>query len=91
MDARAAWDIGVGLGSVSVTALVYFWNAAKQSGERQALLVALAKQREEDRKAFDDLQAHGANQFLRIFRAIEEIRRRIGNGDRNWTDLTGGG
>jgi len=85
----AAWEVGLGLASVGGTAAGYLWSAAVQKGHREALLVSLAKQREEDRKAFENLQTHGANQFLRVFQAIEEIRRRVGNGDRNWTNLTG--
>ena len=85
-----AWQIGMTLGSVGGTALGYFWNAAVHKGKREELLAALAKQREEDNRKFEAAETRAANQFLRIFKAIEEIRRRVGNGDRSWTDLTGG-
>lgn len=91
MDARGAWEIGGGLASVGASALIYLWNAAVQKGHREALIATLAKQREEDRKAFEEAQKHGANQFLRIFQAIEQLRRmhKTGNGNIVWTDLTG--
>jgi hypothetical protein len=83
-----AWQIGVGLASVGGTALGYVWNAAVQKGHREALVAALAKQREEDARKLETAETHRANQFLRVFQAIEELRRRLGNGDRTWTELT---
>lgn len=89
MDARAAWEVGIGLASVGCTAVAYLWNAASQAGHRKAIMEMLAKQREEDKKAFEEMRTHGSNQFLRLFQAIEQLRRlhKTGNGGIVWTDL----
>jgi hypothetical protein len=86
-----AWQIGVGLASIGGTALGYFWNAAIQKGHREALIVTLAKQREEDKAARLEYERQALNRFMRTFQAIEQLRRmhKTGNGGIEWTDLVG--
>ena len=86
-----AWQIGTGLATVGLTAGMVLWNAASQAGHRKTVIAMLTRQREEDRQSIEKMQTHGANQFLRIFQAIEQLRRlhKTGNGGIVWTDLTG--
>jgi hypothetical protein len=100
MSVGAVWDIGMLLGGISgsglTTWIVVSYKLGRREGTQAASIATLLKDRKEDRAEIDRLKSEAiqaekrwANRFLRMFQAMEEIRRRIGNGDRTWIDLGG--
>ena len=88
MDAGTIQNAVV-IGGTALSAALWLWNRGTAKGRHDELVATLAKQRKEDQVKFQNAEQHRLNQNLRIFQAIEELRRRLGNGDRSWTDLTG--
>jgi hypothetical protein len=89
MDAGTFQSAQVGLTLVGAVVGwgVWYRNELLKKGRHDQFVKTLETQRAEDAKKREAAETHQANQTLRIFRAIEEIRRKLGNGDRKWEDL----
>jgi hypothetical protein len=94
------WDVAIMLsgigGSGLTTWIVVSYKLGKRDGENIQAIATLLRERAEDRLQVGKLQTQivemertKLNQFLRVFQAIEEVRRRLGNGDKQWIDLGG--
>ena len=98
MMAGPVWDIAMLLGGSAGGGLVAWvaigYRIGKRDGENIQAIATLLRERLEDRQQvgklqgqFVDMERTKLNQFLRVFQAIEELRRRLGNGDKQWIDL----
>lgn len=90
------WDVGMLLGGIGgsgvTTWFVVSYKLGKRDGANAVTIESLSADVKELKEANEKSGNRQANQFLRIFQAIEQLRRlhKTGNGGVNWTDLTGG-
>ncbi len=97
MIAGPVWDIGIllsGIGGSGLTTwLVVSYRAGKRDGEQTAELTTLRGQHAEQKRNGEKKEAWQARQNLRIFAAIEQLRRlhKTGNGGVVWEKLDAGG
>ena len=97
MDARAVWDVGAILSGTSLSAvatwLVSAYKFGKREGKRDAALAELQRERQEEKRHLAKERAMQSRQNMRIFAAIEQLRRlhKTGNGGVVWEKLDSGG
>ncbi len=101
MDISAGWQIAGGVLTVAGGGALNIWYVGRRMGKHEGSQAKAVKdletwRRDEERRRIGDgqeaqrLKDREDNHRLRIYQAIEELRRKLGNGDREWYDLTGG-
>lgn len=103
MDISAGWQIGLAAATITGSGALNLWLISWRMGKREGTQAKAIHdlevwRRDEERRRIQDGKAalaerdRIANQFLRQYQAIEQLRRlhKTGNGGINWTDLTGG-
>lgn len=90
MDVRAIWEIGIGAVVTLASGAFNFWLVGYKVGKIRGADVQKILELTTALARMDKEQDRQLNQNLRIFQAIEELRRRVGNGDRDWLSLTRG-
>lgn len=91
MDTRALWEIGLGLVGLLASGAFNFWVVGYKVGKIRGADIAKIRQLTESLVRMEREQDRAANRALRIFQAIEQLRRlhKTGNGV-EWVDLIGG-
>lgn len=97
MDARAAWDIATILGGSAASGLTVWIVTAFRVGRRvgiaEVTLDTIHRERVEEKRLLAKERAMQSRQNMRIFAAIEQLRRlhKTGNGGIVWEKLDSGG
>lgn len=89
MDARAVWELILGAVGLLGSAAFNLWYIGYKVGKIRGADVQKIRDLTAIITRIDAAQDKQSNQNLRIFQAIEELRRRLGNGDREWSSLIG--
>lgn len=90
MDSRGVWEIIIGILGLVGSGLFNSWLVTYRIGKMRGTETAKTTELVKAMARLDKEQDRQLNQNLRVFQAIEELRRRVGNGDRDWLSLTGG-
>jgi hypothetical protein len=92
MDAGVVWQIGITAAGVVGTGFFNLWYVGYRVGKVRGADLARMRNLTEAVTRMHRESDRRANQNLRIYQAIEQLRRlhKTGNGGVNWTDLTGG-
>lgn len=90
MDSRGVWEVCIGLAGLIGSGLFNIWLVSYKVGKIRGTDVQQILEIHKVLARLDGAQERQLNQNLRVFQAIEELRRRVGNGDRDWLSLSGG-
>jgi hypothetical protein len=93
MDAGAVWQIGVGVATVAGSGALNLWVISWQMGKREGALAktieGLEKQRDEDKKAFEQFQRDVLTENVNISRRFERVADGLSRTNEKIAALTG--